>query len=64
VFIIIDPLSKQVEHVVDEVMNDDELVKDANPIYLTEKLAETWRVMNLHQIFFWKKNLLHHERKV
>ncbi len=28
------PSSKQVEHVVvDEVMNDDELVKDANPIF-------------------------------
>ncbi len=31
------PPSKQVEHVVDEVVNDDELVKDANPISLTER---------------------------
>jgi len=35
------PLSKQVEHViVNEVMNDDELVKDANHISLKEKPAE------------------------
>jgi hypothetical protein len=35
------PLSKQVEHViVNEVMNDDELVKDANHISLKEKLVE------------------------
>jgi hypothetical protein len=33
------PLSKQVKH-VDEVMNDDELVKDANPISLTERPTE------------------------
>jgi hypothetical protein len=32
--------SKQVEHVVDEVMNDDELVKDANPISLKERQME------------------------
>jgi hypothetical protein len=32
------PLSKQVEHVVvDEIVNDDELVKDANRISLKEK---------------------------
>jgi hypothetical protein len=31
------PLPKQVEHVVvDEVVNDDELVKDVNPISLNE----------------------------
>ncbi len=35
------PPSKQVEHVVvDEVMNDDELVKDANPISLNEGSTE------------------------
>ncbi len=35
------PLPKQVEHVVvDEVVNDDELVKDANPISLKEGSAE------------------------
>jgi hypothetical protein len=34
------PLPKQVEHVVDEVMNDDELVKDANPIFLNEGPVE------------------------
>jgi len=35
------PLPKQVEHVVvDEVVNDNELVKDANPISLNEGLAE------------------------
>jgi hypothetical protein len=34
------PLPKQVEHVVDEVVNDDELVKDANPISLNEGSAE------------------------
>ncbi len=34
------PPSKQVEHVVDEVMNDDELVKDANYIILQESPAE------------------------
>jgi len=35
------PLPKQVEHVViDEVMNDDELVKDANPISLNEGPTE------------------------
>ncbi len=34
------PLPKQVEHVVDEVMNDDELVKDANPISLNEGSVE------------------------
>ncbi len=31
------PPSNQVEHVVDEVVNDDELVKDVNPISLKEK---------------------------
>jgi hypothetical protein len=30
VFIIVDPF--QVEHLVDEVMNDDDIVKDVNPI--------------------------------
>jgi hypothetical protein len=35
------PLSKQVEHVVlDEVVNDDELVKDANHISLKERSVE------------------------
>jgi hypothetical protein len=35
------PLSKQVEHIVlDEVVNDDELVKDANHISLKEKPVE------------------------
>jgi hypothetical protein len=34
------PLPKQVEHVVDEVLNDDELVKDANPISLNEGSVE------------------------
>jgi hypothetical protein len=34
------PLPKQVKHVVDEVVNDDELVKDANPIFLNEGLAK------------------------
>jgi hypothetical protein len=34
------PLPKQVEHVVDEVVNDDELVKDANPISLNEGPVE------------------------
>jgi hypothetical protein len=35
------PPSKQVKHVVvDEVVNDDELVKDANPISLTERPVE------------------------
>ncbi len=35
------PPSKEGERVVvDEVVNDDELVKDANPISLKEKLAE------------------------
>jgi len=35
------PLPKQVEHVVvDEVVNDDELVKDANPISLKEGSTE------------------------
>jgi hypothetical protein len=35
------PLSKQVEHIVlDEVVNDDELVKDANHIFLKEKPVE------------------------
>jgi hypothetical protein len=34
-------LSKEGEHVVvDEVVNDDELVKDANPISLKERPAE------------------------
>ncbi len=34
------PLSKQVKHVVDEVVNDDELVKNANRISLKAKPAE------------------------
>ncbi len=35
------PLPKQVEHVVvNEVVNDDELVKDTNPISLNEGSAE------------------------
>ncbi len=34
------PPSKEVEHVVDEVVNDDEIVKDANPISLKERLVE------------------------
>jgi hypothetical protein len=34
------PPSKEGEHVVDEIVNDDELVKDANPISLKERLAE------------------------
>jgi len=35
------PLSKQVEHVVvDKVVNNDELVKDANPISLKERPTE------------------------
>ncbi len=34
------PLSKEGEHVVDEVVIDDELVKDANPISLKERLVE------------------------
>ncbi len=35
------PLPKQVKHVVlDEVVNDDELVKDVNPIFLNEGLGE------------------------
>jgi hypothetical protein len=35
------PPSKEGEHhVVDEVVNDDELVKDANPISLKERPAE------------------------
>ncbi len=35
------PLPKQVEHVVvDEVVNDDELAKDANPISLNERSIE------------------------
>jgi hypothetical protein len=34
------PPSNQVEHVVDEVVNDDELVKDVNPISLKERLAK------------------------
>jgi hypothetical protein len=35
------PPSNQIKHiVVDEVVNDDELVKDVNPISLKERLAE------------------------
>ncbi len=34
------PLSNQVEHLVDEVMNDDDIVKDVNPIPLKERPAE------------------------
>jgi hypothetical protein len=34
------PLSKEGEHVVHEVVNDDELVKDANPISLKERPAK------------------------
>jgi hypothetical protein len=34
------PPSKQVEHVVDEVVNDDELVKDANRISFKERPVE------------------------
>jgi hypothetical protein len=38
------PPLKEREHVVmDEVMNDDELVKDANPIFLKETLASRRR---------------------
>jgi hypothetical protein len=31
------PPSNQVKHIVDEVVNDDELVEDVNPIPLKEK---------------------------
>jgi hypothetical protein len=31
------PPSNQVEHIVDEVVNDDELVKDVNPIFFKER---------------------------
>ncbi len=59
------PPSKGGEHVVvDEVVNDDELVKDANFISLNERLAEDVKVMNLHQTLLRKKNLLHHKMKV
>ncbi len=34
------PLSNQVEHIVGEVVNDDELVEDVNPIPLKERLAK------------------------
>jgi hypothetical protein len=34
------PPSKQVEHVVDEVVNDDELVKNVNHISLKERPAK------------------------
>jgi hypothetical protein len=34
------PFPKQVEHVVNEIVNDDELVKDANPISLNEGSAK------------------------
>ncbi len=34
------PPSTQVEHIVNEVVNDDELVKDVNPIPLKERWAE------------------------
>ncbi len=50
------PPSKQVEHVVDEAVNDDELVKDDNCIFLKE--------MNLDQILLWRKNLFNHKMRV
>jgi hypothetical protein len=34
------PPSNQVEHIVDEVVNDDELIKDVNPIPLKERPAK------------------------
>jgi hypothetical protein len=34
------PPSKEGEHVVDEVVNDHELIKDANPMSLKERRAE------------------------
>jgi hypothetical protein len=34
------PPSNQVEHIVDEVVNDDELVEDANLIPLKERPTE------------------------
>ncbi len=34
------PPSNQIENLADEVVNDDELVKDVNPITLKERLAE------------------------
>jgi len=58
------PLSKQVEHVVDEVVNDDELVKNANRISLKARLAEDVEgdesTSNSSSEIF----LLHHKMKV
>jgi hypothetical protein len=34
------PLLKQVEHVVNEVVNDDELINDANCIFLKERSTQ------------------------
>jgi hypothetical protein len=57
------PPSKQVEHVVvDEVMNDDELVKDANLISLKERPTEDVEGDESTSKFFFL--LLHHKMKV
>jgi hypothetical protein len=59
------PPSKQVEHiVVDEIVNDDELVKDINCISLKERLMENMEGDESTSNYFFQKNLLHHNMKV
>ncbi len=59
------PPSMEGEHVVmDEVVINDEFLKDANPISLKERPAEDMEGDELHQTFLPKKNLLHHKMKV
>jgi hypothetical protein len=48
---------------VDEVVNDDELVKDVNPISLIERPAKDVESDESTSNLFRKKNLLHHKRK-
>ncbi len=57
--------SKQVEHVVvDEVVNDDEFIKDANPISLTKRLAKDVEGDESTSNFFSKKEFATHKKKV
>jgi hypothetical protein len=57
------PPSKQVEHVVDKGMNEDELVMDDNCISLKERPTKDVEGIHLHQILIWTKNLFHYKMR-
>ncbi len=59
------PPSQQVEHVVvDEVVNDDELVKDANCIYLKKRPTKDVEDDESTSNSSLEKNMFHHKMRV